>query len=220
MPNNFCLCETCETEFFFGALDADQNCAGEPSLSQVCGVLIVPNSATLPSRWDDKEAWESVIDNDSEDNSFGKYLTGVGGVAEPEKTTVTVAKGVQLTTIRLYTLLLEVYNLSDTQVAFFRALQCNPKNYTFWIENVSGHLYGGAAGIAPTLTDVDFPLGAGEADIEKAILTIQWRAKCDPPRAYIENLSENFVQSSQKTKALGFATNKVFGFATDKIFAF
>jgi hypothetical protein len=220
MVNNFCLCETCDTEFVFGALDIDQDCAGVPSLSQVSGLLIVPNSATLPSDWESRAAWEAVIDNDSTDNSFGKYLSGIGSVAEPEKTVVTVAKGVEITTIRDYVLEMEFYNLSATQYEFFSSLQCNPLNYKFWIENISGHLWGGANGISPQLTDVDFPLGAGEVDVEKAVLTIQWRSKCDPPRTYIEDLSENFPGGAETSNVLGFATNQVLGYSTTEIFGF
>ena len=203
MPNNFCLCETCDTEFYFGALDADQDCAGVPSLSQVSGLLIVPNSATLPSDWESRAAWDAVIDNDSTDNSFGKYLTGVGTIPEPEKTTLTIAKGVEITTIRDYTLTLEIFNLSSAQYEFLRSLQCNPLNYVFWIENVSGHLWGGSTGITPRLTDVDFPLGGGEGDVEKAVLTINWRSKCDPPRTYIEDISENFPSASTIADVIG-----------------
>lgn len=189
MPNNFCLCnDSCDTEYFvFPALDLDQDCAGVPSLSQVCGLVIIPSSADLPSDWEDRDAWGVVVDN-SEDGA-GKYLTGVGRVDEPEDTNVVVAKGQVVKTISLYTLEIEVYNLSNTQYEFLRALQCNPLNYVFWFENVSGHLWGGPTGITPFLTDVDFPLGDGDGDLEKAVLTIQWRAKCDPPRTYIEDLS-------------------------------
>lgn len=194
--NNFCLCDTCETEFLFPALDADQNCAGSPSLSQVTGILIIPTGVTLPTDWESKEDWEEVIDNGDTVNSSGKYLTGIGSVDAPDKTIVTIAKGVQEITIRTYTLLLEVFNLSDAQYEFLRSIQCNPNNFTFWMENAGSHLFGGEEGISPTLTDVDFPLASAENDMEKATLTIQWRATCDPPRTTIENLSENFGEVS------------------------
>lgn len=220
MANNFCLCQTCDAEFLFGALDTDQDCAGMPLMSQVAGLLIVPDGAGPPDDWTVRADWEAVIDQDSTDNSFGKYLTGIGSVAEPEKTTITVAKGQQVTTIRLYTLVLEVYNLSNVQYLFLLSLQCNPLNYQFWIENVSGHLWGGASGISPTLTDVDFPLGAGEADVEKAVLTIEWRATCDPPRTYIEGLSDNFPDATETSNILGFAQGQVLGYGTAQIFGF
>lgn len=220
MPNNFCLCETCETEFYFGALDADQDCSASPDLSQISGLLIVPDSAALPSDWESRTAWEAVVDNDSTDNSYGKYLTGIGSIDESENTTVEIAKGQQITTIRLYTFILEVYNLSNTQYQFMLAMQCNPANYTFWPENVSGHLWGGSTGIAPTYTNVAFPLGAGDGDVEKAVLTIQWRATCDPPRTYIEGLSENFAGTTEITRILGFSTDKVFGFSVSQVFGF
>lgn len=210
MLNNFCTCDTCDVEFTFGALDADQDCAGVPNLSQVCGLLIVPDGSTMPSDWENRSAWDAIVDNDTDGAT--KYLTGIGSVPEPEKTTITVAKGVQLTTIRDYVLTLEVYNLSSAQYEFLRALQCNPLNYKFWVENVSGHLWGGTSGISPALTDVDFPLGSGEDELEKAVLTINWRSKCDPPRTYIEDLSLNFNTVSAIPSVLGTgATGDVLG---------
>jgi hypothetical protein len=219
MPNNFCLCDTCD-EFIFVALDADQDCAGVPNLSQVCGLLIIPDTADLPTDWESKTAWEAVIDNDTE--GAGKYLTGVGSIPEPEKNTITVAKGVEMTTIRDYTLTMEVYNLSNTQYTFLRSLQCNPLNYVFWPENVSGHIWGGSTGIAPRLTDVDFPLGAGEDELEKAVLTINWRSKCDPPRTYIDDVSENFNEIATTAGSIGTgATGEVLGTgATGEILGF
>ena len=204
MLNNFCLCETCDTEFIFPALDADQDCAGVPNLSQVCALLIIPDNADLPTDWESKAAWEAVIDN--EDTGSGKYLSGVGEVPEPETNTLTVAKGVTVVTIRDYSLTLDIFNLSNTQYEFLRSLQCNPLNYVFWIENVSGHIWGGATGISPYLTDVAFPLGAGEGDVEKAVLTINWRAKCQPERTYIDNVSENFPSNTAAPSVYGNGT--------------
>lgn len=217
--NNFCNCTTCDTEFLFPALDVDQNCIGDVSLSQVVAVLILADGATPPSDWTSKTAWADVVDNNDTSNSFVKYVTGVGFVETPEKTQLTVAKGVTINTIKTYTLTLEVFNLSNAQYAFLRSLQCNPTNYTFWIENAGGHLYGGSDGILPFLTDVDFPLLGGENDVEKAVLTIRYRSKCDPDRTYIENLSENFANVSG-SKVMGMSETEVFGFSTTQIFGF
>ena len=219
--NNFCLCEdTCETEFIWGALDADQDCAGVPSLSQVSGLLVIPDGAALPTDWETKADWTAVVDNDDTTNSKGKYITGVGNVPDPEKTTIIVAKGVTLTTIRGYQLILEIYNLSHIQYEFLRSLQCNPLNYVFWIENVSGHLFGGDTGISPFLTDVDFPMGGGEGDVEKAVLTINWRAKCDPPRTYIEDLSDGFEGATSTSQIFGTSATEIFGTSASEIFGY
>lgn len=191
--NTFCTCVTCDTEFDYPVFDSDQNCTGDVSMSQVCGILLKPEGATAPTDWTSKTDWEAVVDNSDTSNSFVKYLSGVGAVPLPEKTTITVAKGYEITTIREYTLQLEVFNLSSTQYESLRKYQCNPTSYTFWIENIGEHIFGGSTGIAPISTDVDFPLLGGENDTEKAILTIKWRAKCDPERTYIQNLSENFA---------------------------
>lgn len=196
MPlNNFCNCVPCDTEFVFTSLDTDQNCAGSPKLSQVAGVLIAPTGATLPADWTSRADWEAVVNNTSVDNTSVRYLTGVGGVDVPEKQVIRVAKGYDILAYRTYSLVLDAYNLSDANRDFLRGFQCNPTNFRFWIETVDGSIFGGATGIAPNFSDADFPLGAGEADLEKGTLLLNWRATCEPARTTIENLSENFANA-------------------------
>lgn len=181
--------DNCSTAFDFLALDTDQNCPGELNLSQVTDLWMLPNEASdaqAPfSNWVDGGytilANPTGIDNTDTTNAKTKWLTAVGEVPASEKTIFTVQKFQKVTTKRVFTLTLTVYNLSNAQYEFLRSLQCNPTNYTFWYGN-SAHVYGKATGIVPTFTDVDFPLGAGEADVELATITITWEAKTDPER--------------------------------------
>jgi hypothetical protein len=204
--NAFCDCTTCDIEFTFGALDTDQNCVGNPLLSQVAGLLIIPDGATPPVDWTSKTDWEAAINNAATDNTAGRYIALVGGVDVPDKTITRVAKGVDVLSSRTYTLSAEQFNLSDTNRDFLRKLQCNPTNYKFWFETVDGHIFGGATGISPSFTDVDLPLGAGDTDLEKAVIAIQWRSKCDPDRTYIDNVSENFSAAAAFAPLWGFGT--------------
>lgn len=186
--DNVCV-DNCTDEFEFLALDVDQNCPGEINLSQITDIWMKPNSAgagEVPfDNWVTTGftvlANPDAIDNTVTDNSKVKWLTGVGEVPASEKQIVSVQKFLKKTIKRVYTLTLTVYNLSNAQYEFLKSLQCNPLNYTFWYGN-SAHVYGKATGIIPTATDVDFPLGAGESDVEMATLTIQWEAKTDPER--------------------------------------
>lgn len=181
--------DDCSTDFNFPALDTDQNCAYIPDLSQIGDVWFKPNEAAdseVPfENWVDGGytvlANPDAIDNSVTDNSKVKWLTGLGEVAASEKTVFTVQKFQKVTIKRIYTLTLTVFNLSNAQYEYLRALQCNPTNYTFWYGN-SAHVYGKATGIIPTFTDVDLPLGAGESDVEQAIVTITWESKVDPER--------------------------------------
>lgn len=179
----------CSTEFDFPALDTDQNCASVPNLSQLTDLWMHPNSlsdSVVPfQNWVDGGytvlANPTAIDNSVTDNSKCKWLTGVGGIDVPEKTQFTVHKRQKVTAKRLYTLTWTIYNLSNAQYEYLRSLQCNPTNYTFWYANDT-HVWGKSTGIIPVATDVDFPLGAGEGDVEMATLTIQFESKTDPER--------------------------------------
>lgn len=185
---NICPAD-CSTEFTYPALDSDQNCVGNVYLSQITDLWILPNSA------DDANApftdWSSGshtltanpsgIDNTEVLNAKTKWLTVVGDLPAPEKTVQRVHKRQDVTTNRRYTLNLIVYNLSNAQYAALRQYQCNPTSYTFWYGNDS-HVFGKDTGLIPVGTDVDFPLGAGDTDVEQAVLTIIFEAKVDPER--------------------------------------
>ncbi len=179
----------CSDEFLFPNLDTDQDCASVPNLSQLADLWLLPNSASAANapflNWVDGGftvlANPSGIDNAETDNTKAKWLTGIGGVDVPEKTQFTVHKRQKVTSKRLFTLVWQVFNLSNAQYEFLRSLQCNPTNYKFWYANDT-HVWGKSTGITPVSTDVDFPLGAGEGDVEQATLTIQFEAKSDPER--------------------------------------
>lgn len=179
--------DDCNTGFEFPALDTDQNCASVPSLSQLTDLWISPNDSALSpfANWVNTGftilANPTAIDNSTTDNSKVKWLTGIGGLDVPEKTVFTVHKRQKVTSKRLFTLTWQVFNLSNAQYEFLRSMQCNPTNFTFWYANDT-HVWGKSTGIVPVSTDVDFPLGAGEGDVEQATLTIQFEAKVDPER--------------------------------------
>jgi hypothetical protein len=180
----------CSTEFDFLNLDTDQNCAGTPYLSQVTDLWMQPTggTATAVSPF---TGWTSVlstitataaaIDNSVADNTKTKWVTGIGSVDVPEKQVVRVHKFLDVTLKRRFALVFEVFNLSDANREFLFSLQCNPTNYRFWYGNTS-HVFGKDTGIIPVYTNVDFPLGAGEADLEKATITVNWESKTDPER--------------------------------------
>ena len=177
----------CSDEFEFLALDTNQDCPFIPPLSQIGDVWFVPNGSDMYpfANWVDGGytvlANPTAIDNTDTVNAFAKWITGIGEVAASEKVVFTTHKFQKVTIKRVFTLVLTIYNLSNEQYEFLRSLQCNPTNYTFFYGN-SFHVYGKATGIIPTFTDVDFPLGAGEADVELATLTITWESKSDPER--------------------------------------
>lgn len=184
--SNVCPAD-CSTDFEFPALDTDQNCAGVPNLSQLTDLWISPNDSELSpfANWVDGGftilANPTAIDNSVTDNSKVKWLTGVGELPAADKTVVTVQKFQKVTLKRSYVISFTIYNLSNAQYEFLRALQCNPTNYTFWYGN-SAHVYGKSTGIIPVQTDVDFPLGGGEGDVELATLTISFESRVDPER--------------------------------------
>lgn len=186
--SNVCPAD-CSEEFFFQALDADQDCPGIPDLSQITDLWIKPNTADsgeVPfTGWTDGvytlTANPTAIDNSVTDNSKVKWLAVIGGIDAAEKVTARVHKFQDVIVKRRFTLTATILNLSDAQYEFLRSLQCNPTNYTYWYGN-SAHVFGKATGITPVFTDVDFPLGAGENDYEQATLTLVFEARVDPER--------------------------------------
>lgn len=178
----------CSVEFEFLNLDTDQNCAGSQELSQITDVWMQPvgGTATAVSPFTNWATTPTVtagaVDNSVADNTKTKWITGIGSVDAPDKTTVTVHKRLTVTLKRRYTLAMDVFKVdSQANYDYMRHLQCNPTNYRFWYAN-EAHAFGKDTGLIPVYTDVDFPLGAGDQDLEKAVLTIQWEAKIDPER--------------------------------------
>lgn len=174
-------CPNCDDEFFLPAIEADQDCDFDIVESQICDLILYPTGSILPD-WMDRQSFCDSIDNNSEDNTKGRWLVGEGGVAVPEKDILQLPKGVEIINKRTYSLTFTIKNVSDLMYDFLRHLQCGDTDFVFFFKTIGGRLLGSNVGIIPRSIDVDFPLGEGREDTESAIITITWRSKTDPDR--------------------------------------
>lgn len=188
--NQFLTCPDCDN-FQIGPVDVDQDCTlYEQKYSQVCGIIILPDTADLPTDWTDADDWAEVLDNAATGNGKGRYLVGEGEIQAPDGDLTEYPKRMRRITSREYTVDLTIKNLSATQYLFLQKMQCGWKGFRFWIETVGGRLFGGANGIDPALIDVSFLYSGGRNDKEEAVLTLTYESDGDPPRADVDGIAE------------------------------
>lgn len=171
------------------AIVADQECTSyDLADSQVSGIYFVPPDRDKPVDWTQPGDWEAVLNNSTPGES--KYLVGIGGVAEAEKEVVELFKGKNKVARRTYEVTLTVQNLSDAQYEFLRALQCGDTSFTFWFENMGGHLFGGPSGIKPSYADCDLPLSSDRTAYEDATVILRFDARTDPDRTAWDGITD------------------------------
>lgn len=183
--SNVCPAD-CTTDFVFPVLPENPDCQDYVKESQLTDVMISPGKVGTVGKLAPVSGWvvgthtvtaESAnIDNTDTTNTNVKHLVGIGGVAAPEKTIVTVAKRRRKTIRKRWTVTFNIPALDHEQREFLRSLECNPDNFTFWFLN-EAHIYGSADGITPCFVDVDLPLDPAEDAIEEGILTIEFEGR-------------------------------------------
>lgn len=189
--NSFLTCPDCDDVFALGPIPVDQDCTlYEQKFSQVCGLILLPNTSSLPPDWTDADSWATVLDNAVTGNGKGRYMVGEGEIQAPDGDLTEYPKRRLRVTSRLYTVDITIKNLSDSQYTFLKQLQCGWVDFRFWIETVGGRLFGGASGIDPSTVDVAFLYSGGRNDKEEAVLTITYESDGDPTRADVEGIAE------------------------------
>jgi hypothetical protein len=128
------------------------------------------------------------LDNTSIDNTKAKIFTVTGGISSPAITRVDFPLNASAVSSREYTMTLTRQKLDTSDYEFFRALQCGAQNLDFWYSSLSGFLYGGANGIAPSEINVSFPKGAGKTDTDSVVIEIKWTACGDADRSLVSLL--------------------------------
>lgn len=184
------ICVTDCTVINLPALPADPNCQTRPIQSELSYLWIKPNAAadTPFNGWVADTASTGTVtvetgavDNTLADNTKCKQLALIGSVEAPEKITVVGAGFTTHTISRTYTFTGEIKSLPNEAYDFLRALQCNPKDHTFWYGSET-YVYGSATGLVPTFVDVDFTHASGEESVVTANITMQFKAIIDPER--------------------------------------
>lgn len=142
----------------------------------------------LPTDWTSSADWEAAIENSIVATDAAKYLVGVGGIAEPTETVIEGPKLQDLVVDRVYTLTLEVHNLSDIQYDALRQLQCGKTDFQFWYEDLSGNIFGGAGGITPLSVKATLPKENSRTAYDTGTVTITYSSLIDPDRAAYDGI--------------------------------
>ena len=142
--------------------------------SEVGGLLMVPVGATKPGTWTNSTDWEGVIDNESTDDTKGKYLVGIGSFTPESLVEVSLSGGRFIENReRTYALNMAVVNIADEHNDFCRKLQTNLRRFDFWLVTVDGRIVGGPNGIRSFRVNADFVLAAGAGSYEVWNITLR-----------------------------------------------
>lgn len=195
--NYFLQCsQNCRPDFPTGPIDQNQDCINYPVLdSQVSDLILVPFCAEDPFDWSTGSPviQAGTIDNTDTTGTYSRRIVGKGGVPIPAKDVENLPRNRKVIHRRVYTLTLEVLNLSDDQYLFLKQLQCGWLGFTFYYLNLAGFTFGIQGGIKPLFMDVDFPLGVGKNEKQRAVITIEWEAEHDPARYLMTLTDDDFV---------------------------
>lgn len=185
MVNDFLTCGA----FELGAVPAyaaDCPKTEAPRLSQIAGLIILPNSAQ-PFTHTSALSIQTAVQNTLTDNRAGRFIVGAGGMSSADHTIV-LGRVKKVLAGRLYTVTFDTAITCDTTFAFLRRLSANWTGFRFWAYTLGDRLIGGAGGIAPSFVSVAFVTGAGRAEIERATLTIEFRSDGEPNRNLVPGL--------------------------------
>ncbi len=153
----------------------EQDCTSYgQELSEVCGLIVVPEGLEPPNNWHDFDEWYGLFANKINNTNPAKahYIVGKGSFLPTEKSIMTLAGGrVQENRERTYRLEMSVLNMDPGHVSFARQLMSNKKDFTFFLHTVSDKVIGIDGGLMPVYVDADVPF-ASEGATERISLTI------------------------------------------------
>ncbi len=185
--NQFYSCPADCTTVPFLALPDD--CSLLPDSSEITHLWIKPSAAASPfTGWSDTTrttitATAGAIDNTDILDTKVKYLKGIGSIAVPDKTTVTLAAFKTVTSRRTFTLSFILPSLKDDlYYDFALQMQCgNTDGFTIFY-GTDANVFGKADGIVLTGSDVDMPKDSGRDSVEQATLLLTFESVTDPIR--------------------------------------
>lgn len=152
-------------------------------------MLLFQGSADGPTDASSAVAWTSgMIDNTDTTGTDFHYLIGSGTIAAAEATIQTGARGAESVIRRTYTLVFDVFDISEPETYdFLRTLECGSTLPRLMYTSRGGWLYCKVG--ASTATDNGITIKSLQVDFikekdagDKATLTIKWDAKTNPDR--------------------------------------
>jgi hypothetical protein len=157
-----------------------------PRLSQIAGLIVLPESAQ-PFTHTSATSITAAVQNTLTDNRAGRFIVGAGGMSSADHT-VTLGRVHKVLAGRLYTVTFDTAITCATTFAFLRRLSANWTGFRFWAYTLGERLIGGASGITPSFVSVAFVTGAGRGEVERATVTIEFRADGEPDRDLVPGL--------------------------------
>lgn len=158
-----------------------------PALSQIAGLLLLPNAAPRFD-WTDAEDVAEKTDNELAGNNTGKFVLGVGGMTQ-EPVIVNLGRSNPITPFYNFEIQHRVaLGRCGNNYNLLNGLHSGWRGFRFWAYTVGDRFIGGNTGIAPTYVRVTMPLGSGRGDHEIANLIVGWKADADAGRRYLPGL--------------------------------
>lgn len=132
--------------------------AGTPVMTSIVGIEAAKTAGTLVS------------------------MPVIADLPAPEIVTAALPRGLSKTVNGKYTITADYFDFQGTNYEELRKMQAGLR-VRFWYETLGGFMYGDTArGIWGTVSKVTFPKERGKDSYAKAIITVEFDSKFDPPR--------------------------------------
>lgn len=174
------LCPTdCEVALPVQKFD---ECAPEVNLSQIKKVYYAKGNAepfedvSDPLEWATRLSQTAVVANEDKIRT----LIGIGSKPKPSPSVKEISNGRKITTNRAHQVGFKVDETNQENHDAVRHIQCGGV-YTIWYETMSGHLFGGNAGIKVSV-DAGEVYGEGNDDTMIYDYVFEWKNKLSEER--------------------------------------
>lgn len=167
-----------------GAMDAQSESCNDVVQSEINSIIFWhPTLGTAPTNWGAGiAAIDFSIDNTDATDVNQKQIFVVGGMPEPEETTITTNGFQEVTLSKTFSLTATLYTFGDATFDYLRKLQCNKVKPQFVFTTAGGKLVGNDGGITPSKFTLNYVLEEGEESVEKWTFDIQFKALTAPDR--------------------------------------
>ena len=127
-------------------------------------------------------AGDIVIDNTDATSVALKQFFGVGSIAAPEESLITLNDGQETVLSRKYSLVFTMWDINSATYDWLRKVQCGSIKPKLYYTDRANYGYGVDGGLTTTKWAVSFPKDTGDDAVNRAEITITWNAKNDPDR--------------------------------------
>jgi len=134
-------------------------------------------AANGPGDWTSASSWASAI---QQSGSGVRHLIGIGDKGPGEQSERTISRGRTKYGSKTFTVNFSIDDVTTENYELIRSLECGI-DVIFWYQTKGGYLYGGTEGIKGT-AKADWDLQRGDGTYANGVITITWKAGCNPQR--------------------------------------